>query len=266
MTFLRKNISLHPRLAAGLDLFLGLIFLWWVVRLNAWWMLLLWAVFRVGIWAILIRLVYFSSKIKRWSHFCSLVLFSAGSLMLLIFVEWSIIWDMVGAAFVAFSALSFWFLPTKEAELSFEFKLYRRWRFLLSVFGLMGIVSGFFALRTFQLFYGVNNFLWTISSAFICALVAWWWWREYGIEFSRRLFIYIGVIFLLMLQLIGVITFWPLGYLVNGLLIIWWWYVLWLLIRFHLSKEGIVWKKQYWFLATNFLAILLFLLLVVRWK
>ncbi len=266
MKFSSQSISFHPRLAAGLDLFLGLIFLWWLTQVSAWWVLLLWLFFRLLLWATLVRLVYFSGKIKRWSHYLSLTIFGLGVAALLIFMDWPLAWLVVGGAFVIFPALSFWFLPIKEMDLSFESKPYRRWRFLLAVFGLIGVESGFTAVAAFQLFNNINNLVWWGLAGAIAALTAVWWWREYGVRWNRRMAIWSGVFFLLLLEFIGIVMFWPLGYLAGALIICWWWYVGWLMIRFHLSKDGIIWKKQRWFLAINGLAMLIFLLLLVRWK
>ena len=266
MTFNGKNISFHPRLAAGLDFVLGLVFLWWLTYAGTWWMLLLWAALRLGLWALLVRLAYFSGKINRWLHFLSLAVFGLGALLLLMFIEWTVAWDVTAATFVIFPALSFWFLPAKEVELSFEYKPYRRWRFLLSIFGLMGIESGLMAVAAFQLFNNVNNLVWWVALALLPTVIAWWWWREYGVGWNRTMAIWLCVLFILLLEFCGILMLWPIGFFAGGLLVVWYWYVLWLLIRFHLSADGIIWKKQYWFLAINAVAMLVFLVFGVRWK
>jgi len=266
MTFNGKNLSFHPRLAAGLDLVLGLVFLWWLGQIGEWWMLMLWAALRLGLWVLLVRLAYFSGKINRWSHFLSLAVFGLGALLLLMFIEWVGAWYAVAFCFVVFPALSFWFLPAKEVEFSFEFKPYRRWRFLLSIFGLMGIGSGLLATAAFQLFYNINNAVWWVALALASTALALWWWHEYGVAWNRMMAIWLGAFFVLMFELVGILMLRPIGFLASGLILIWWWYILWLLIRFHLSPGGIIWKKQQWFLAVNAVAMILFLLLGVRWK
>jgi hypothetical protein len=261
-----QSISFHPKLAFGLDLVLGLVFLWWLTQINVWWVLLLWVGFRLALWAIMVRLAYFSLSVSRWPHYFSLTVFGLGSLLLLIFSDWSGAWVVLGGASALFPALSFWFLPAKEIELSFEKKSYRRWRFLLSIFGLTGIVSGMMAIATFQLFYNVSNAIWWFAAAIVATVVALWWWREYGIKWSRRVGLWAFMFFLLMAELVGILMLWPIGYLADGLLIVWWWYILWLLVRFHLSSDGIVWKKQTVFLAFSAVAMILFLVFAVRWK
>lgn len=60
------------------------------------------------------------------------------------------------------------------------------------------------------------------------------------------------------------ISFSPFGYFILGLIIAWIWYIIQLFLRFHTSPEGIIWRKQAWFLAGNallFAAMLYF----TRW-
>ncbi|MEK7644392.1 MAG: hypothetical protein AAB390_03770 [Patescibacteria group bacterium] len=56
-----------------------------------------------------------------------------------------------------------------------------------------------------------------------------------------------------------VISFLPFGYLASALVTAWIWYLIQLFLRFQLSPEGIIWRKQSWFLVGN--AVLLFLTL-----
>ena len=266
MKLSNKSISLHPKLAAGLDLFFGVIFVWLLKHVGVWWALGVWLGFRMLLWGVLIRLVYFSPGIKRLSHFFSLLVFGVGSLLLLMFMDWSAAWWVVVLAFVTLPAISFGFLPAKEVELSFEAKPYRRWKFLLTIFGLMGIVSGLFAMAAFQLFYNVNGLIYIAIAAISIGVISVWWWNEYGVTLSRSIAVTVLMFMILMTELILIVMIWPLGFLANGLIIVWWWYIGWLLVRFHLSKDGIVWKKQKWFLLFNTLAMFIFLVLVVRWK
>jgi hypothetical protein len=58
----------------------------------------------------------------------------------------------------------------------------------------------------------------------------------------------------------------PSGFLVNGFMIVWLWYIFWLLARFHLSADGINWKKHRWFLGIQTALWLVFLLFIIKWK
>jgi len=58
----------------------------------------------------------------------------------------------------------------------------------------------------------------------------------------------------------------PLGFFASGLFLTWFWYDLWLLTRFNLSKDGIIWKKQRFFVIINIILMIAFLAFVVRWK
>jgi hypothetical protein len=50
-----------------------------------------------------------------------------------------------------------------------------------------------------------------------------------------------------------------------GFLFTWVWYIINLLIRFNLTAQGIIWKKQLFFLISNFILYFLFLFFFVRW-
>lgn len=57
----------------------------------------------------------------------------------------------------------------------------------------------------------------------------------------------------------------PFGYLALGLLLVWVWYIAQLLIRFHLSHKGILWKRQRLFLLANGILYALLLFRFIRW-
>ena len=89
-------------------------------------------------------------------------------------------------------------------------------------------------------------------------------WRLYYPIALRRFSLW-----LLLTAVISMETFWvihllPFGYIVLGFLAAWIWYILLLLIRFHMSAEGIRWKKQRIFLIENAVLFIL-ILFVIRW-
>ena len=238
---------------------------WWLASLNAWWVLIVWFLFRLLLSALLFYLVYYPAPSSRWRHFLSSLVFDFGLLLFLIFVEWSVSWYLLAAIFITAPAFGFWLLPAEQTGLTFKFKPYRRWLLLMNALGLAGIWSGLGAVISFQIF-NLSPWFWLIGGAVITTAISGWWWWEYKVEYNNKFKLWLAVLFLLMLELVWVMMLWPLGYLAGGLILTWFWYNLWLLIRFHLSKEDIIWKKQTWFLAVNSVLLVVFLALVVKWK
>jgi hypothetical protein len=266
MSLPKRKFSVHPKLAAAVDLLLNLGTLLLFPKLTGWQWFAAWFVVRAVLWALFIRLVYYPPELSRWRHFWSLIFFNFGVIVALsIFIEWTVAWYLLAAVFVIFSAASFWLLPSGESSLAFYRKPFRRWLFLMDAFGLAGFWCGVFALIQFQLwqntFYPFLEFL----GALMTAAVSLWWWRAYGMEYSRRFWLSLAVIFLLTFELAWIVTRWPIGFLVSGMVMIWFWYIWWLVMRFNLSKEGIDWKKQKFFLVSSLILFILFMLLA-RWR
>lgn len=261
-----NGISFHPKLAAALDVLLGAVMLWWLRQANVWWILLLWFVFRELLWFGLSRLVFYAPGLSRLRHLLTLTLFNLGVLALLLFVEWNWAWRVTGILFVLLPAVSFYLLPAQATELSFMSKPHRRWRFIMSVAGLFGLWTGVGAVNTFQIFYGIGIWFWLVLLSVISAAIAWWWWQEYGVARERRLLVWAVVWCLGAIELSWALILWPVGFLVYGFLLTWFWYLPWLLVRFHLSPEGINWKKQRPFFFINLILLIAFLILVARWR
>jgi hypothetical protein len=167
--------------------------------------------------------------------------------------------------FACVSALSFWFLPVVATDLSFVGKPQRRFRFLLTTLGLAGIWSGINAIMIFNLYPIYVWWVWILMATGITTFISGVWWREYGVSSGRAFWCWLAVLFVLFSELAACIMVWPTGYLVNGLIVTWIWYVFWFLGRYQLSQEGMYWKKQLFFLSTNLVALVLFLSLVIRW-
>ncbi len=261
-----KPISFHPKLAAVLDLFVNLIMLSWVRHLNAWWMVGMWLVIRTLVWLAFMLVVYYPKEMSRLKHLLSLVVMTIGAMAFLLFIEWNFAWYLFGAFFSFFSFFSFWLLPSSSVSLSVFLKPHLRWRFIMSIIGLAGIFEGTQAIISFQILPGVNSVVWFIITALCAAIFAGWWWLEYGASINKRFWIWTGLWFVFMLELLWVINLLPLGYLASSLILIWCWYMVWLLARFNLTPEGVVWKKQIWFLGVNCVLFISFLIFVVRWK
>lgn len=261
-----RKFSMHPKLAAFIDLALNTLTLVWFYRLGSWPLFLSWFFLRAILWALFIRLVYYPPELSRWRHFFSLVFFNFGVIVsLLIFVEWSVAKYMLMSIFAVFSAVSFWLLPDGSGKLVFYSKPFRRWLFMMDAFGLAGCWCGIYALMEFQLVRsGFYHLLIFVGSA-MSTVLSLWWWRVYGLPYARRFWLSCLVIFILIFELSWTISRWPVGFVISGMSTIWFWYVWWMMLRFNMTPEGINWKKQRFFLLT---AVLLFacFMLVANWR
>lgn len=266
MVKILKNISVHPRLAATLDLFLSFIFLWWLANLGSWTMLFLWILLRLGSWFLLALSVYYPIKSLRRKHLVSLMVFALGMLFLLVFTEWKAGWRVLSAIFVFMPFFSFWILPKSKVSLLSSLKPHLRWRFAMSTVGLAGIFCAVGAILSFKIAFQVNVWVWFILAALSATAVSAWWWKEYGIVYSQSFLFWTFAFFILILQLLWATSHTSLGYFSLGFLLTWCWYVLWLFARYDLTERGIEWKKHRKFLFFNLFLFLIFLLLVVRWN
>ncbi|MDD2758009.1 MAG: hypothetical protein PHD72_01360 [Patescibacteria group bacterium] len=262
----KRKFSMHPKLAAVIDLALNIATLVWLPTLPNWQWFGLWFVARAVLWAFFIRVVYYPPEQSRWRHWFTLIFFNFGIVVsLLIFIDWQISWYLLSGMFVLFSAISFWLLPAGEADLTFFSKPYRRWLFLMDAFGLAGFWCGLYAVISFQILLDTYFLLLAILGAAVSTLISAWWWRAYNLPYNSRFWLSLGVSFLLVLELAWVVWRWPLGYLINGIIIIWFWYNWWLICRFNLTKEGIDWKKQKFFFFFDFLLLAAFLF-AAQWR
>ena len=113
-------------------------------------------------------------------------------------------------------------------------------------------------------FQGIPFWLLSISGGVMYAMISFVLWRLYFSVEPRVFVVWLLLIALLLIELIATVHLLPFGYLTSGFFVTWLWYLLHLLFRFHLTPQGVVWKKQRWFLFLNaffFTAALFF----VRW-
>ncbi len=261
-----KSLSLHPKFAGFLDAMIGVLFLLVLKRISLWWVLLIVVAIRLLLWMVLIRLVYYPQNVKRFWHLLTLAFFHVGSVLLLLFVEWSPSWYLISFIYIFFPLVSFWLLPAKSEGLhSFVVKPYRRWRYWMSAFGLFGLWSGTFAAVFLQIL-NISYWYLLVGASVITTAITVWWWQEYNIEKNLRFWWWTGCVGLFVLEIAWVLFRWPLGYFASALILVWFWYDIWLLARFHLLPAGINWSKQVLFFAINGFLLLSFLILIVRWK
>jgi len=252
-------------MASALDVLAGGSMILWLGNVSAWWGLAIWFIGRLALWAALLRLVYYPKELKRVKHFGALAFFCFGLMFLMIFIDWAWAWRLLAAIFVLFPAAGFWLLPADDLQLSFVAKSYRRWLFLTGAFGLAGMWGGFFALFTFQII--SRGWFWPMAllAAVAAAFLSRRWWRDYGLTVGRHLNEATAAMFIVSFEIAWALWQWPLGFIAAGLLTVWLWYIIWLMLRFHLTSEGIVWRKQTFFFVFNFILLALFFF-IVSWR
>lgn len=261
------KISLHPQLMTVLDFVISALFILSLSLVRASgsvWIFFLWYILRLLFWLVFIFWTYFPPSFSRWRHFATLFIFWSGVSSLLFFIDWNFSWWLVALVGVAGPAASFYSLPYQGEVLSFMQKPWRRTRLMLAIFGLMGLVSGFFAAEMFAL---VPAFMWWVPLAigFVGAFFAKWWWWEYELSSSEEMNYALLVFTVLLVELTFIIRSWSLGYFADAFLFTWGWFLGWLMLRFHLTSEDIVWKRQAPFLLANLFILILFLFFV-RWR
>lgn len=263
---LNKAPSFHPKLAAGLDFIFSVIMLWWFVNLTNFWWVGIWFLFRIALWAGLLWLVYYSPGASRVRHLLTLIVFNIGGSVFLLITDWRPARYLMEVIYVVGPAVSFWLLPSSAQILSFATKPERRWRLALTTVGVAGIFSAWFAVYIFQLLALEWWWLAWLITALLATFISGWWWREYGIVYNKKFFIWLAGLGLILSEILAVVWWWPIGYLVGGCLMAWLWYLLWLVLRFNLTAEGINWRRQKWFILINLFLIVLYLLILARWR
>lgn len=268
MKFL-KSISLHPKLAAFIDLFVGILYLWWFGRIGSPWMLGAWFAFRPLWWAVLTVILYYpptQSRFRQWLSLTGLHLGFTGLFLIVPRGSGLLSWQAVSVIYLALPFISFMLVPTGAAELSFTGKPLRRLQLIMAVAGVAGLWSALYAAPVFQVVTRSGSYLWGVSGILVVTLIGAWWWRVYTAASVRHLFLDSIPFALLLSELAYALSLLPLGFLVAGFLFAWGWYIIWLLLRFHLSREGIFWRRQATFLIGNLLLMIAYVALVVRWR
>lgn len=264
MFMVKRLISMHPKLAAVLDGVFSLFLLWSLRGVHYPWMLWVWFGVRIVWWAVLTQFVYYPPYLSRVRHAVSLTIFNLGIISFLVFSDPSVL-NYSRILFFGLPLVSFWLIPARKDSLSVMLKPHRRWKFFMSLFGVAGLWLAFEAGIEFQIVSGSSALFGIFAAALVTALISSWEWNEYGIAFSPKFFQLAGIMFLLFAQLGTVVFLWPVGYFVSAFFITWVWYLTWLLFRFDLT-EGIRWSHQKYFVATNLILMIVFLVSVVRWK
>lgn len=144
-------------------------------------------------------------------------------------------------------------------------KMIRRLVVGLMVFDAYALMTVLFALHSFFQ-QQVPFVLLVLIGAAMYGTIAWIIWRLYIPDVPRdRLGWSAGVLALVLFELIWVMKYLPLGYLVLGAMVTWIWYLLQLFFRFSFTSMGIIWKEQTVFLFVNAAMFAVVLLFLVRW-
>lgn len=262
----RSLISIPPRVAAVLDALISVLMIFWFDRINSLLLLGVWFAAHILWYGVLLYTMYYPSFMTRVEHLQALIIFNLGIVFLILFVDEPMARYVLEAVLLFFSAGSFWLVPGNAHDLSVMAKPYRRWKFLMSIFGVAGVWNGVKALEIFQVTSGFLTVSLVTIAVILTVLISVWGWQEYGLMYSKKFLIASATLTLCLAEAAYVIYLWPLGYFVSSFIITWVWYVLWLFLRFFISDEGITMKRQRWFLLWNIAMLIIFLVFIVRWK
>lgn len=258
--------SLPPRLVAVFDVLVGILMVLWFDRVVTMPILGLWFGVRFFWYVVLLFTMYYPTFLSKLEHFQALTIFNVGVVFLILFVDEVAIRRGLEAVLVIFSAASFWLVPSASGDLSVMAKPYRRWKFLMSIFGVAGIWNGVKALEIFQVTQGSLRLGLVGLAIVLTVMISIWGWQEYGLVYSKKFLMASLVLAVCLAEVAYVLALWPLGYFASSFIVTWVWYMIWLFLRFYISDEGIDMARQRWFLLFNLALLLSFLIFVVRWR
>ncbi len=248
-----------------MDALVGLVAVALTAQFNSLWFVGGWMLGRAVWWVILTQIMYCPPTLSRIGHAVALIVGNIGFATFFLLVDWPAGWWTIATLTVILPAATFWFVP-QGPELSFTVKPLRRLTLLLGITGVAGLVTGFLAIFILQIVNRDALWMYVVGTSLVVTLCAAWWWHEYGLPVGRRLVLASALMMLCIVELLLAVLLWPVSYLTSGFLVTWLWYVLWLMMRYHLTEQGVQWKKQLPFLIGNGILLLVYLLIVVRWK
>lgn len=237
--------------------------LFFLTRINNWWQfLLIWIGWLFVLWAL--GLYFNASRPRGMGHDLPLAISGAVAVTILLTLVEDDLWRKSLVAFAG-SVMFFLFsqIARRKSELSYEEKPYRRIRMMLWVFAAYSVLTLVYAIGSF--FQAVPFWIVALAGSAIVGAISLLIWKMYFAVGWRSLVMWAALIGLAVLEIIWAQNFLPFGYLVLGAFTAWIWYLMQLFIRFHLSQQGIVWRKQVYFLATNLVLYVLMMWMFVRW-
>lgn len=258
--------SLPPRLVAVFDVLVGIVMVVWFDRVISLPMLGIWFAARFFWYGVLLLSMFYPTFLTKLEHLQALIIFNVGVAFLILFVDNVVIRRVLEVVMILFSAISFWLVPGGSGDLSVMAKPYRRWKFLMSIFGVAGIWNGVKALEIFQVTQGSVRTMLVGVAIILTVMISIWGWQEYGLVYSKKFLLASLVLAVCLAEIAYVLSLWPLGYFASSFVLTWVWYLIWLFLRFYISEEGVDMARQRWFLLFNVALLLSFLIFVVRWK
>lgn len=212
-------------------------------------------------WLLFIFLLSYQSAIKTSTIL--LQISSAFTLFGLLSILDNVILKLLLIAFggIMFGAIWWWDVMVSKSSIHFLQKPWRRLVVMLWAGNVYAFSTTLAGIHTFtpEVSLVLLSGLESVFSGFAAYMI----WSLYETQTVRGI-VWALIIGLVIAEITGVIHFLPFGYFVIGLLITWFWYIAELLTRYHLSRSGIVWRQQFWFLVGNAVAVSL-LLYIVRW-
>ncbi len=151
----------------------------------------------------------------------------------------------------------------REKTSQYNIKTLRRMIMMLWVFDVYAAVTTLLALSVF--FISIPFWVWGLLLAIVFSYISIMIWKQYFKVHPKHFSLWGIILGLIMLEIVWVIHLLPFGYLVLGFLVTWLWYILQLFIRFHLTPQKIVWRKQRTFLLVNAVLYAILLFFIVRW-
>jgi hypothetical protein len=163
---------------------------------------------------------------------------------------------------LVFFFIAYWSRPQISHSIHVKEKPLRRMMMMLYVFNTYAFLIGAYALHLY--FPNFSFISISVVSALYSAFAAYMIWSLYFKSEFKKLLIWSIIFATIVFELMWVMIYLPFGYLALGMLTVWVWYLLQLFVRFHLTKENIVWKHQIGFLSVNFILYIL-VLFIIRW-
>lgn len=245
-------------LVAGFWAVLGLVFF---NKVAIWWLfLIIFVLWLSGLIIILFTRNKDKNNFKKSLPLLVVTVISFLGLLLILEAVWI---KFLVSLFLVGIIIFLVFHSPEKSELSYLDKPVRRFTVMLWVINLFCLSSIFYAINLF--FQNVPFWLLGFLLSLVAALVSVNIWKNYFVVSYKTFLFWFILMSLMSWEICWVLHFLPFGYLVLGFLFVWVWYIINLLIRFNLTSQGIMWKKQLVFLVGNLVLYFVILFFFVRW-
>lgn len=182
---------------------------------------------------------------------------------LLSLLEWgSVIYFVIGLCAACMALLMYGDAAVAASPLAYNQKPFRRFVMTLWVVNAYAFATAIFAVGLFFQNVPFWSLLLLVGPFF--AWVSYMVWKLYSPGSVRQYGFWMILIGVALGEIFWVLHILPYGYLASAFLAIWIWYIFALLIRFHNTPKGIIWRDQRWFIATNIVFFIAFLFFI-KW-